>query len=242
MSAIAANLWARLGNCLFVWAHAKAYAEQNGHELRTLPWVGERIFTLDGHDCRRPDGTEVETLSGYFQAQKDVIYTRADCRRWFKLKPEIEQALEAVGCRFHATHAHFRRGDFAGAGFPLISRQSVDEAVRKAFPFTFGANEEPVSLEYISVSDETPFRHPAFTGDIEFLPDFYRLMKAPVLFRANSTFSWWTATLGHGRVFAPIITGLVGGVEHDNVPYVEGNWPKCADGMEFVTDLHLKEE
>lgn len=232
MSAIAANLWARLGNCMFVFAHAKAYAEQHGHELRTQPWVGEKIFTLDGHPCGRPDGTETETLSGYFQAQKDLIYTRADCRRWFQLKPEIERALEAIGCCRNYPHAHMRRGDYAGAGYPLISGRSVLSAMR-----TLGMDPDA-----IWVSDEVPWKHPAFTGDIEFLPDFYRLMKAPVLFRANSTFSWWTATLGHGRVFAPIITGLVGGVEHDNVPYVEGNWPKCADGMEFVTDLHLKEE
>ena len=58
MSAIVENLWARLGNCLHVWAHAKKRAENEGHELRTAPWVGERIFTLDGHPCGRPDGRE----------------------------------------------------------------------------------------------------------------------------------------------------------------------------------------
>lgn len=237
MSAITVQMYARLGNAMFQFAFAKAYAEQNGHELRTLPWVGERIFSLDGHECKRPDGTETETLSGYFQAQKDLIYTRADCRRWFKLKPEIERALPEPPWW---PHAHFRRGDYAGAGFPLVSRQSVDAAVAEhQFPGELRVNMKP-GMEYISVSDETPTLNPGFTGDMEMVPDFYRLMRAPLLYRANSSFSWWAATLSHGKVFAPLISGLAGGVEHDNVKFVEGNWPRLAS-YEFTTDLHLAE-
>lgn len=230
MSAITCNFYARLGNNLFIYAHARAYAEQNGHELRTQPWIGEKIFTLDGAQHARPDGRESETLCGYFQAQKDLIYTRADCRRWFKLKPEVERALEAIGCVQDKPHAHIRRGDFAGAGYPVLSRNAVAAGMAAHF----------FMPDFIEVSDSQPFRHPAFTGDLEFLPDFYRLMKAPILFRANSTFGYWAAVLGNGRVFSPRIDGLKGGIEHDNVPYEEGNHCRCAD-LEFVTDLHLKE-
>ena len=233
MSALSCSFYARLGNNLHIYAHARALAEQTGRELRTPPWVGESIFTLDDYPIQRPDGSE-EVLRGYFQSQKDLIYTRADCRRWFTLRPEVARILDAdPEMQPKGITAHFRRGDYAGAGYPLVSRLSVIAAVAQYFP------EGEAEIE--DVSDEHPVRHPAFRGDLEMLPDFYRLMRAPILFRANSTFSWWAATLGTGRVFAPIITGLKGGEEHYTVPYIEGNWPKCADGLDFVTDLHLKE-
>lgn len=232
MIPLSCQFYARLGNNLHIYAHARALAEQNLVELRTPPWVGESIFTLDDYPIKRPDGSE-EVLRGYFQSQKDLIYTRADCRRWFALRPEVARILGAdPEMQPNGITAHFRRGDYAGAGYPLVSRLSVIAAVAKYFPGDH---------EIEDVSDEHPVKHPAFRGDLEMLPDFYRLMRAPILFRANSTFSWWAATLGNGRVFAPVITGLKGGEEHYTVPYVEGNWPKCADGLDFVTDLHLKE-
>lgn len=230
MSAIAANLYARLGNCMFIWAHAKARAEQAGAELRTAEWVGEKIFTLDGHKCERPDDTETETLSGYFQDQAALIYTRADCRRWFKFRPEIDDALAGYTPAFHSVYAHFRRGDYAGAGFPLVSRQSVMRAMEQL----------GMAPEFCEVSDDHPLRDSRFSGDLEMLPDFYRLMHAPILFRANSSFSWWAATLGTSQVFSPDINGLVGGVENYNVKFIEGNWPRLAS-FEFTTDLRLKE-
>lgn len=238
MKTIALRNLGRFGNQLFRYAFARALCEQNGYELRTEPWVGESIFTLDGATHARPSGTEDIRIDEYRQAQKDLIYTRADCRRWFKIKPELEWNLSNFHVRW--PHAHFRRGDFAGAGYPLISRKAVDAAVAEhMFPGELRRNMRPLG-EYLVVSDETPERSNVFIGELAFLPDFYRLMRAPVLFRANSSFSYWAAVLGHGRVFSPVITGLAGGVEHDNVPYVEGNWPRLAE-LEFVTDLHLKE-
>ena len=42
------------------------------------------------------------------------------------------------------------------------------------------------------------------------------------------------------RVFAPVIDGLAGGVEHD-CRFVPGNWPKFAN-LDACMDLHVKEE
>ena len=233
----------RFGNQLFRYAHARALAEQNGYALKTEPWVGEKIFTLDSPPniiYYRPDGTEDLVIDGYCQNQQSLIYSRADCRRWFKLRPEVESRLHY--CYSWWPHAHFRRGDYVGSdGYPLISRKAVDAAVAEhLFPGELRRSMNP-GREYIAVSDDTPTLDSDFTGDLSFLPDFYRLMRAPVLFRANSSFSWWAATLSHGRVFSPVITGLAGGVEHDNVPYVPGNHPRLCE-LDFVTDLHLKEQ
>lgn len=233
MKTIALKNLGRFGNLLFRYAHARKLAELNNCALRTERWVGEKIFTLDApetiHFFPPSDGTEDFVVDGYCQNQQSLIYTRADCRRWFTFRPEIVDLLKSTPV-YNLPYAHFRRGDYAGAGYPLVGRKSVELAMLQ-----YGIYDPCVP-----VSDETPTGGPEFTGDLEFLPDFYRLMTAPVLFRANSSFSWWAATLGHGRVFSPVITGLVGGMEHDNVPYVEGNHPALAD-LPNITELHLSE-
>lgn len=240
MKTIALFNLGRSGNRAFRYAHARALAEQTGAELRTDPWEGESIFTLDGATHARPDGAEDIVIDGYCQNQEALIYSRADCRRWFNTKPEVERRLYHNHGAAHWPCAHFRRGDYASAGYPLISRKAVDAAVAEhQFPGELRKNMIP-GREYIAVSDEHPTIDHDFTGELSFLPDFYRMMRAPVLYRSNSSFSWWAATLSHGRVFSPVITGLAGGVEHDEVPYVEGNWPRLAE-LDFVTDLHLKE-
>lgn len=213
---------------MFRYAYARAVAEQNDWELRTEPWVGEQIFTLDGATHARPTGAEDVEVAEYRQAQKDLIYSRADCRRWFKLKPEIAKAVSRY--YWPGPVVHYRRGDYASAGYPLVGRGAVTAAM-KQFCIDECAN---------VVTDEDPRGSPDFGGELSFLPDFLTLLGAPILFRANSSFSWWAATLGTGRVFAPIITGFAGGVEHDGIPYVEGNWPRLAE-LDFVTDLHLRE-
>lgn len=233
MKTIALSKLGGLGNNLFRYAFARALAEQNGHELRCQEWPGEKIFTLDGAVHARPTGTEDLVIDGYRQTQADLIYTRADCRRWFDLKPYWKEKLRMSGFGFQPIPlGHVRRGDYVGSSYPLISKKAVWQAM-----LTSGIDMED---GWTSVSDEKPAISEDFPGDFSFLPDFYRMMSARTLFRGNSSFSYWASVLGHGRVFSPIITGLAGGVEHDNVPYVEGNWPALAE-LPCVTDLHLKE-
>jgi hypothetical protein len=127
--------------------------------------------------------------------------------------------------------AHRRNGDYKGSGFPVISEIAYLRACQK-----HGCNPEEMRF----ITEETQIIHPYFKNGLEFLPDFYQLMCARTLFRGNSTFSWWAATLGGGKIYAPVIKGLLGGVEHDDVPFVEGNYPACCD-LSFVSDIHLKE-
>lgn len=229
MKTLALRNIGRFGNRMFRYAHARALCDQNGHELRTELWGGEKIFTLDGATHARPDGTEDFVMDGYCQNQQSLIYTRADCRRWFTFRPEIIDLLKSVPV-YNLPYAHFRRGDYASANYPLVGSKSVELAMLQ-----FGIHDPCVP-----VSDDTPTGGPEFSGGLEFLPDFYRLMTAPILFRANSSFSYWASVLGNGRTFSPVITGLAGGVEHDNVLYVEGNHPALAD-LPNITELYLSE-
>lgn len=234
MSAITVALYARLGNAMFGYAHARARAEQGGHELRVAPWIGESLFTLDDYPISRPDGTEVEKLQGYFQNQASLIYSRADCRRWFKLKPEIEARVRGYALTWADSefiHCHRRVGDYPAANYTVVSKKSYETAVRK-----FGY--DPGAIAW--VTEEDKFHDPYFDGWADFAPDFIRMMYAPVLFRGNSTFSWWchaASPIGQ-RIFSPVVYGLGSG-EHD-VEFQEGNHNRFCS-LEFVTDLILPE-
>lgn len=231
MSAVALSMIGGLGNKMFMFAAAKAIAEANNLELRTPEWFGEKAFVLGTYGpILRPRGDEEFSFSGYFQTQKDIdTYSRADCRRWFEFQPEVLLQLT----RFQAIdqpYAHLRRGDFHSAGYPTISLSSVATAVM--------ANRG--NPDFVPVSDAFPTIDPWFQGDMACLPDFFRMMSAPVLFRANSSFSFWAGVLSKGDVYSPVIDGLVGGVEHDGVKYVRGNHSRLAN-LDFTTDLHLRE-
>lgn len=230
MKTVALRNLGLFGNRLFRYAYARALCEQNGWALRTEPWQGERIFTLDGATHFRPDGSEDIVIDEYRQAQKDLIYTRADCRRWFALKPEVERA--AAGLATPSIVAHRRVGDYAGAGYPVISEVAYRNAV---FDAKFRMD------KLVFVTEETAARSGYFDSiGAPFMPDFIALMRADVLFRGNSSFSWWASVLGDAETWAPLVAHLEGGREHDEVEFVKGNWPRLC-GLEFVTDLHLKE-
>ena len=85
--------------------------------------------------------------------------------------------------------------------------------------------------------------HPEFTGELSFVPDFFRLAKAMTVFRANSTFSFWAAAIAQAnqkaRVFSPVIGGLVGGIEHE-CSFIPGNGARMAD-FDFVEPINIAE-
>ena len=128
---IGCEITGRFGNQLFKYAYARALAEQQGHELHTTPWVGQKIFDLSDPPI---DGT-VQRIIGEQQHGGNLIYTRSDVKRWFKLKPEIEYGLSflppvEIAC-------HIRWGDFLDLSSEniAISKESYVEALEK---FGFG--------------------------------------------------------------------------------------------------------
>lgn len=226
-----AHLIGRFGNAMFQWAHAKKLAEQRGLELRTNAWPGQQIFegVNEGPLCdegeRLPDD--------YRQRQSDLIYTRRDCRRWFRLN-EAAQKWSSHFIPREICVAHRRVGDYAACGYVVVSRKSYEEAARKIMQ---------KAIHF--VTEESPFYCEGFPAPYAFMPDFLIMMKAKILLRGNSSFSWWAATLGGGHyldsaVYSPVIDGLEGGKEQD-CEFVKGNWPRLSN-LDFTTDLHLKEE
>ncbi len=232
-------LLGRFGNLLFIYAHARAWCEQNGYELCMDRWIGEKIFQIP--EAKRNHNADVVFPERMYQHQKDLIYTRKQVREWFTFKPEILDRLRRIVQTAVLLNVR-QHDDYRAAGLVTLSRQCYADACVR-----FGYDDKIAEYE----TDVNPTRMDDFPGDLSAsglgvtmagLPSFYRLMTAPILFRANSTFSWWAATLGNGKVYSPIIKGLQGGVKDVYCPnFVEGNWPVMADCPEN-SDLHLRNE
>lgn len=229
----------RFGNQLFGYAFARGYCERHNLALHTDEWVGEKLFDISHPRCtddlpRRDEFTLVDgegdvSYRSYSQQQKCVdYYTRSQCKRWFTLRPEF--ARRAAHYPMGGAFAHYRADDYAPLGYVVVSRASFLHAAELN-----GIDPRTVTF----IEQATAHRDPLFDGWADFAPDFLRLMNAGVLFRSNSSFSWWAATLSDARVFSPVIAGLVGGREHDT-EFIEGNWPKFVE-LSFVTDLHLSQ-
>jgi hypothetical protein len=119
----------RFGNQIFRYSYARALSEATGMELFTEPWIGESVFSLGGKTHARPEsalgGVEIDE---YRQSQKDLIYTKSDCLRWFDLKPEIKARVRGyalTGQDSGFVHCHRRVGDYRHLNYPIISMPKV---------------------------------------------------------------------------------------------------------------------
>ena len=236
---VAVSLIGRWGNQLFMYAYARAYAEHVGAEFQCDPWMGSRIFELDDPPVASPDlprrdentlvEGETDTASPPTPSSRNASCTTRDqVKSWFVIRPELESVLRD-GVERWSFVAHRRAGDYFGYGYPVVSEASYLDACHE-----FGLPVERLRF----VTEETPLRLDAFESWAPFLPDFYRLLKADVLLRGNSSFSWWAGTLGdHARVFSPVIDGLAGGREHDCRFRPDNSARFC--NLDFVTDLHV---
>lgn len=252
MSVLVCTLQGRFGNQVLQFLFAFAFAQQHGMEFQCNEWIGERVFTLPDYkrpwvgaalnrvneitvfepclDLSQPRYNDRE-FRGYAQCQRAIIYTKRQAQSWLKLRPEIEAACIAASPNLDKELpilCHLRRGDYAGYGYPIVSSRSYERAV-----LTYGLNPEWAGY----VSEENPTRRGDLPQDLDFMSDFYRLMRARTILRANSSFSWLAALLGEGLVLSPIVEGLEGGKEHD-CAFVAGNWPRFCN-LDFVSDLHV---
>lgn len=223
MTTVVPRLIGRFGNCMCIYAAAKALAEQNGWQLECEPWIGQKVFQLDDpKPSREPD----HIVDGYCQNQESLIYSRADCKRWFRFKQEAHDEFDSLS--WPRIAIHLRRGDYKDLGYVVVSMDSYLRA----------ANENGHMLDH-AYYESIPKKSGWFTGELSWVPDFFGMTRAKVLYRANSSFSWWAGVLSDAEIYSPVIDGLEGGKEQD-CEFVAGNWPKFAS-LPNITDLHLRE-
>jgi hypothetical protein len=251
MPVINVTLQGRFGNTVMQWLFCRAVSERYGYDLNCEEWIGERVFDIaipryTGPTLLRLNETELLSqvkgelapksdieFRGYAQMQESMVYTKRQAQSWLKIRPEHLAALDRL--RQHhfpkdTIVAHHRKGDFISYSYPVVSRLSCRQQAHRYFGFG--------SRDITYVSEEFPLTATGLPDGLEFLPDFYRLMMAPTLMRANSTFSFVAGLLGNGLVLSPRIDGLVGGVEHDNVQFEAGNHCRLAN-LDFCSDLHV---
>lgn len=215
---------------MFQYAFARGYAEKHGFRLETDPWIGQEIFEIEdpgiSQDFPRmseteiPDGKGDVSFLSYAQNQMCAdFYTKSAVKTWFRLRPKWTYLIPP---KHPNPVAHYRGGDYFHAGYPIVGKNSYRHAVKKRGFKTSEIIfcEERDGLECV-------------------LEDFLYMRDAGVLFRANSSFSWWAAALGDGVVYSPRIDGLECSKEHDEVPFELGNHCRTAD-LDFITDIHLK--
>jgi hypothetical protein len=261
MSVISIELIEGFFNRVSQYAFARAYAEKHGCQLQTNRWMGQKVFLIDDPPIEKPlpvreeyeiDKWMGETgirITGWAQHQRALLYGQADVKRWFTFRPEILELLKPVP--HFPIAAHLRRGDYLGHNnFITISETSYLEACdrfgvdRNALKFI--CEEYPIIVPGFEPSekDHTRGGDEAITG-LGFLPDFYALMQADILFRANSSFSYWAGVLGnHKRIFSPDLKGVSKTGErplYQAVPFVEGNHMPIGLFDEFHSELHLRE-
>lgn len=248
MSVVTLRPHDRWGNTLFQYAYARAYARKVGAKLQTSAWLGQQVFEIADPPIERDlparydmdreqwDGETDIDITGWGLHQKCLLYSRADAKAWFRFKPWVAAACAQVPKL--AIAAHLRHGDFiAESAYVAISLRSYFDAAAKAGLDTRKGN-------IVFVMQESPILEEQLVkAGLGFLPDFFALMQARVLLRANSSFSWWAAVLGENeRVFAPQLAGIVpqAGIFQD-APFVEGNWPAISCVHPNCSDLHLRE-
>jgi hypothetical protein len=236
----------RWGNSLGLYSFAKKYSEIYQSTLQTPSWDGQKVFNifdppisvnLPQTDCDQvPWGETNIDLLGYYQNEK---FLKIMNRKWLKNLFTFKQKwidLFPKPKPFYIA-AHLRRGDYVGLKsiYALISQQSYINACKK-----FDLNIEDI----IWISEEKPIINQIAENEgIPWLGDFMTIYNADIILRANSTFSWWGATLSNAKVYSPIIDNNRGDCDVD---FVEGNWPKLAnftknDGPQDHGDLFLSE-
>jgi len=210
----------RWGNSLFQYAGARVAAEMIGTELRVpIDWIGRKVFcTIYEGPIERElpkiaesewDGQDNVDITGYFQSEKWVSrLSKSKLKKWLVPRNWYDGPEVAI---------HKRRGDYVGNGYyALVSDASYDKAVQD-----FGRCGATIKTYHCeSKSDQ--------------YMDFVEIMKAKAIFRSNSTFSWWAATLSNATVYSPVVGDLTG---WQDVPFVEGNHPKL---VSLFSDLHIQ--
>lgn len=237
------------GNQLFTYAFARSYAESVGAEFQSEKWVGSVIFGLNDKQetCKLPktsldyfptnNKTNIK-LNGYYQYEQALSLVKlANVKKWFTIKQDIVNLFpNRFGDNYIALHV--RRGDYVSKYsriFCLIKDDSYLQACDE-----FGLDKDKV----VWVQERQNTNPIVIDGyDISYLNDFLTLMRAKVLLRGNSTFSWWASTLSGVKTYSPVVGKLTG---WNDVRFIEGNaepiihGDNATEGRPCVKEMSIK--
>lgn len=236
------------GNQLFQFLFSKFYADKYNAVLE-IPedWIGRKIFQDMNYQVisKKLKQTKIDLipfgevnidLKGYFQFSEAIdLFSTSKIRNLLKFKKDIVKKYSSPYKKEYVA-VHIRRGDYVekySHMFCNISNDSYKKALDK-----FNTELYPVRfcMSNLVKRDDSNVD--------SFLYDFFIMMQATILFRSNSTFSFWAGVLGNqNKVYSPVVEDLTG---WNTVEFVEGNYPKLIGDYKVASpqkpcELILKE-
>jgi len=231
----------RFGNQLFQYAFARAYAEKYNATLEIPNWIGEKVFENVTHSkiSRKLPRTKVDVIDfgevnidlfGYFQTKECFdILSEHKIREWFAFRDVFQKYLEPKD----EMMAHLRLGDYTTLWpniFCVITKESFINACEE-FGMSSGklgwcseeyprACPELNSICYSKTPNSMYGVNQYEDRGISFLCDFFKMINSRVLFRSNSSFSFWAGFFQNREVYSPVVKGKVG---VQDVSFVKGN-------------------
>jgi hypothetical protein len=221
--------WGALGNQMFQYAFLRSAARQLGAPFYCPMWEGDTIFELD--DASERSNHRVLSLTtyrspvgengwiddwspqdhvdyaGYFQSPR---YFASDdgVRKWFSFRPDVVQQATHWLDRVEFSNAigmHVRLGDYRGLPNFYMPRASY-------YTRALAALRREASTEIVVFSDQPAAAKTLLGGlaaPMTFIQgnsaavDLFLMSRCSAFVVAASTFSWWGAFLGNGKVVCP---------------------------------------
>ncbi len=149
-------------------------------------------------------------------------FSKTQLRGWFKFKAPFIYASPFT----HVFHLRFWDPKVSNWCAPWyssethpcanITRESYERSA-EAFGY------DPLDFE--DIHERTPHTLPGIPTHLQFVCDFQALSQSSVCFRANSSFSWLAAALGHGKVYSPMMSEVRGDWVGNAIPtrFISGN-------------------
>ena len=245
----------RFGNQLSQYVFARSYADKYNCMLE-IPsdWPGWKAFEIEKDRGVRPideplPQTEEDNinygdvnidLNGFFEHQRFVdIMDIKKVKKWLTFNTKLTNSF--IKPKDFYVACHLRHGDKVNiSGHCTISQACyVNTCIEK------GYNQEDIVI--VSESHTNRPRSMVVVNEKprennwDFLYDFFAIMNANVLFRSNSTFSFWAGVLGnHEKIYSPVVQGK-NGQHMICVDFVEGNHACLMQKDDNHSDLYLGE-
>ncbi len=231
----------RFGNQLFQYIFARAYAEKYDATLEIPHWIGEKIFKNVSHPpiskhLPRIGVDKIEwgrvnvDLYGYFQTKECFdILSESKIREWLIFLKRFDPFLQFND----KVASHLRLGDYItlyAENFCVVGKQSFLDAFKE-----FGVGIEQVAWcseekprTAFELEDVCYSKMPNSMYGVEFykdegfsfLSDFFVMINSKILFRSNSSFSFWAGFFQNREVYCPVVKGKVG---EQDVSFIKGN-------------------
>jgi hypothetical protein len=153
-------------------------------------------------------------LFGYFQTHYTMRHVSLrDILSWFKVKPEILAMFPKPHPHYAA--CHLRQGDYVTTypgNFCIVDKVCYERAIAQNTP--------GIPVAWIEENQAQPC--PNVPPELSWLSDWMTLYRSDVIYRGNSTFSFWAAVIGQvPKVFSPAVRDHVG--HHTDIPFSPNN-------------------